>query len=373
MIIKRKPGKERPMNSFWQEVRFSFRMFVKNPVFTVVIVVTLALGIGANTAIFSLVDAVLLKKLPVSEPDQLVLFKSLTVPNFSFGGYNGSTHPDPASGLTAATSFPYQTYVRLREQKAVMSQVFAFAGLGVNINVDGEADVGRAQVVSGNYYTSLGVQPAVGRTITDSDDHPSATPVAVISDRYWQRRFNRNPAVLGKQIKLNNLAFTVVGVTPPQFTGTGQVGSSPDISVPLALEPQLSADRSRMKGAGQWWLRLMGRLQPGVTHEQARASLESAFQQSVLEHRSARVPAPNQPPLPTLEPKDLPRLGVDSGSQGEMDSRRRIAPQLYILLGVVALVLLIACANVANLLLVNASSRQREIAVRLALGSSRWR
>ena len=296
------------MNTFWQEVRFSLRMLVKKPVFTLVIVVTLALGIGANTAIFSLIDAMLLKNLPVKDPDQLVLFKSLTNPDFSFGGFNGSTHPDPASGLTAGTSFPYQTLVRLREQKTVMSQVFAFAGLGVNVNIDGQADVARAQVVSGNYYAGLVVQPTHGRLIIDSDDHPTATPVAVLSDRYWQRRFNRSLDVLGKQIKLNNVVFTVVGVTPPEFTGTGQVGSSPDISVPLAHEPGLNTDRSRMKGAGQWWLRLMGRLQPGVTREQARASLESVFQESVVEHRSARVQAPGQAPLPPLGPKDLPRL-----------------------------------------------------------------
>ncbi|CAN5450427.1 ABC transporter permease [soil metagenome] len=361
------------MNSLWQDLRYAARMLRKQYGFTSIAVLSLALGIGANTALFSVVDAVLLKKLSVTEPEELVLFKSLTVPNFNFGGFNGNTNPDPASGMTAATSFPYQTFVRLREQKSVLSETFAFAGVAVNVNVDGQADVARAQVVSGNYYTGLGVRPFLGRLITDSDDRAAATPVMVISERYWQRRFNRNPEVLGKQIKLNNVSFTIVGVTPPEFTGTGQVGSSPDVSVPLALEPQLSTDRSRMRGAGQWWLRLMGRLQPGATAEQARASLEVVFQQSVVEHRAARVPAPGQPPLPPLEPKDYPRLAVDSGSQGEMDVRRRFAPQLYLLLGVVALVLLIACANVANLVLARASSRQKEIAVRLAMGSGRGR
>ena len=201
------------MQDLLKDMRYAARMLKKQYGFTLIAVVSLALGIGANTAIFSVVDAVLLKKLPVSNPEQLVLFKSLTVPNFGFGGFNGNTTPEP-SGMIAATSFPYQTFARLREQKSVLSEIFAFAGVGVNVNVDGQADVARAQVVSGNYYRALGVQPVLGRTITDSDDNAAATPVAVISDRYWQRRFNRDPAVLGKQIKLNNVAFTSVGVTP---------------------------------------------------------------------------------------------------------------------------------------------------------------
>ena len=245
-------------------------------------------------------------------------------------------------------------------------------------NADGRADVVTGQAVSGNYYQGLGVQALLGRTLTDEDDKPAASPVAVLSHRYWQQRFGGDGSVIGKQINLNNVAFTIVGVTPPGFEGAGQAGSTQDITIPIAWEPQIytGRQRSQLNGAGVWWLRVMGRLKPGVTAEAARAQLENAFHQSVVEHRTARqaqVQATGGNAISDLDPKLYPRLYLDPGGQGEMGTRRFYAPSLYMLLGVVGLVLLIACANVANLLLAHAAARQKEISIRLALGAGRFR
>ncbi|HKY04932.1 MAG TPA: ABC transporter permease, partial [Blastocatellia bacterium] len=221
------------IETIWRDAGYGLRMLLKSKGFTLVAVLSLALGIGANTAIFSLIDAVLLKMLPVSRPRELVLFNWLSGQKRMMRSIDGVSITDPATGMTLSNSFSYLTFERFRDHNETLSDIFAFAPLEqLNVIADGQAEIAGGQLVSGGYYSGLGVQTILGRTITPADDQAGASPVAVITHRYWQRRFGLDPGVVGKDIIVNNVPFTIIGVTPPEFFGALQVGDSPDLSIP---------------------------------------------------------------------------------------------------------------------------------------------
>jgi predicted permease len=348
------------------DLRHACRTLGRSRGFTAAALVTLALGIGANTAVFSAVDALLLRKLPVKNPDELVMFDWLRTADSMVASHSGYGRPGPGSGVGIRTSFSELTVERFRQQSTTLSDVFAFSPTALNVVADQQADWVSGLIVSGNYFAALGVSAIAGRTLTMSDDRPQADPVAVVSYRYWQRRFAGDPGVVGKAIELNRSPAVIVGVTPEGFDGP-QVSKSSDITLPIATAARVNRTAA-VRPVSVWWLQMMGRLRPGATREQALAELRPMFADTVREAWAARPP---DTPNPTRT--GMPQLRVRPGARGPDGPRIDMQEILAVVFAAVAATFLIACVNLANLLLVRASVRRQEISVRLTLGASRWR
>jgi putative ABC transport system permease protein len=347
------------MQTIWQDLRYGARMLLKSPGFTVIAVLTLALGIGANTAIFSLTDQILLRRLPVERPEELVVLRS----------------PGPKTGRVwcdgdCDASFSYPMYKALRDRGGdAFSGLLARFAIPLSVAGAGQTERADGELVSGNYFEVLGVRPTLGRVFNQEDDRtPGAHPVVVLSHAFWTRRFGADPAILNKALTVNGTLMTVIGVSREGFRGV-QVGQTPDVFIPMMMTAQVTPNRNDLNNHKDHWLAILGRLKPGMSPAQTEDAVRPSYR-SILDEE---LPLMTGFRAETRQRFLDKRILLDDGSKGRQILQRDAKKPFLILTGMAGLALLIACANVANLLLARGAARQREIAVRMALGAGRWR